>query len=58
MASFLKAAQAESAMAKLRANDVMLGQLPNLTEQQLQQMGLLVGTANRIHALARQFTAS
>lgn len=54
--AFLVDAQAADKLRAFEAEDVKLAQLPSLSEEQLQKMGLKIGTANRVFALAQQFS--
>jgi hypothetical protein len=52
---FLQDAHAAEHIGILQREDITLAQLPDLTQEQLVQAGLKVGTANRIYTLAQKF---
>jgi hypothetical protein len=54
---FLADAKAKDAPAVLKKADVLLEQLPDMSQKELERTGLAVGTAGRIAKLAKQFAA-
>jgi hypothetical protein len=53
---FLAAADASDSARLFDKEDVKLSQLPSLNEAQFRELGLKLGTANRVFNLAREFS--